>query len=411
MRAYAVIGASYGDEGKGRTADWLAAPHGPDALVVRSNGGAQAAHTVQREDGVRHVFHHIGSASFRGSRTHLSRFMVSHPILFAEELAALRQLGAAPKVSADPRGLVTTPWDMMVNQAVEIARGGTRHGSCGLGFGETVGRFEEAGSALRVGDLLDDGLAAKLISIRNDWLPLRLAELGLQRGEGPLEFAQSDQLLDHFMQQCSDFTRAVDLRADADIGSESVVIFEAAQGLLLDRDGADFPFLTRSKTGIANIRAIAQEAQIETIEPVYVTRCYLTRHGRGPMEDERNISAWFDVDDPTNRPNPWQESLRFGLLDPAKLAARVKGDLLSGQGNNHTAIALTCCDQAIGSFAWIEGGRIVEGPLEELAATFDRLGFAVTQFSSPSNDAVTAARRPRDGSNATRLLKGKEFTP
>ena len=96
MRALAVIGANYGDEGKGRLVDWLVARHGTDSVVVRSNGGAQAGHTVGLAEGQpRHVFHHLGSGTLRGAATHMSRFMVSHPIVFADEYAVLRdRLGA-----------------------------------------------------------------------------------------------------------------------------------------------------------------------------------------------------------------------------------------------------------------------------------------------------------------------------
>ncbi|WP_395395606.1 hypothetical protein WBP07_08950 [Novosphingobium sp. BL-8A] len=63
-------------------------------------------------------------------------------------------------------------------------------------------------------------------------------------------------------------------------------------------------YLTRSNTGIANMAAIAGKAGIEALEPIYVTRCYLTRHGRGPMPDERDIAPYFKVDDATNRNHP-----------------------------------------------------------------------------------------------------------
>lgn len=397
MRARAVIGASYGDEGKGRTLDWLSTRHGspsngstthdPTALVVRSNGGAQAAHTVVRPDGARHVFHHIGSASFHSARTHLSRFMVSHPIVFGEEMAQLREHGTVPVVTADPRGFVTTPWDMMVNQAIEVARGGNRHGSCGLGFGETVGRCEAGDFPLSIADLNSPALANKLLAIREEWLPARLAELELAPKSGPLEFASSDMLIENFVDQCNAFARQVTPRADADIGDEEALIFEGAQGLSLDQKAAGFPFLTRSNTGMENIAAITAEAGIVEVDPVYVTRCYLTRHGRGPMEDERDIARWFTVDDPTNRPNLWQENLRFGLIDPQRLGERIRSDIdLAGYAGT-ASLAVTCLDQASGLYAWLEDGQVIEG---EQARFIDTLNHATglpieVEFSSPVN--------------------------
>lgn len=367
MRALAVIGANYGDEGKGRTVDWLAAPLARDAVVVRSNGGAQAGHTVVQA-GRRHVFHHFGSATLRGASTHCSRFMVSHPLLFAEERAALVRLGAAPRVTADPRGWVTTPWDMMVNQAVERARGGARHGSCGLGFGETVGRCEETAFGLAVADLSAADLPERLRAIRDNWLPQRLTELGLDSA-GPLELAGSDALLARYLEQCRAFAALITLRDDASLGEEGIVIFEAAQGLLLDQKADGFPHVTRANTGVANMLAIAAEAGIDTIEAVYVTRCYLTRHGRGAMEDERPIGRWFKVEDATNQPNPWQETLRFGLLAPMRLGKRISDDC--ARGGAHVAVvpslAVTCLDEARGQrLAWLDGSSVRTGAAEEL---------------------------------------------
>lgn len=390
MRAYAVIGANYGDEGKGRTVDWLAASLGPDVVVVRSNGGAQAGHTVVT-GGRPHVFHHFGSATLRQGRTHLSRFMVSHPILFADEWETLIGFGDPPRVTADPRGWVTTPWDMMVNQAVELARGGHRHGSCGLGFGETVGRSEQTSFAVTVADLCRPDLVGKLRAIRNEWLPVRCAQLGIELNSGPLAFAAADALLERFVEQCRAFSERVVLKSDADLPRMGPIIFEAAQGLLLDQGAAGFPFVTRSSTGLANITAIAAEAGLGELEAVYVTRCYLTRHGRGGMEDERSIDQWFSVDDATNLPNPWQETLRFGLLDPARLGRRIAADLaVAGDTMAVTpSLAITCLDQARDDrLGWIDGAEVRSGSVRETMAELEmatRLPWTA-EFWAPSNE-------------------------
>jgi adenylosuccinate synthase len=400
MRAFAVIGANYGDEGKGRTVDWLAARYGPDALVVRSNGGAQAGHTVVTEAQDRHIFHHVGSGTLRGARTHLSRFMVSHPIVFADEQEALAAHGALPGVTADPRGYVTTPWDMMVNQAVGVARGGGRHDSCGLGFGETVGRCEETGFRLTVADLHADDLLTKLRAIRDQWLSARIETLGLDPAMPPLAFAGSDDVLNRFLDQCRVFARSIEIRDDARIAEDGMVIFEAAQGLLLDQNADGFPFLTRSNTGLPNILAIADEAGIKILDPIYVTRCYLTRHGRGGMEDERAIGRWFAVEDETNRPNPWQESLRFGLIDPARLGARIAADIGSAKGRLtvRPSLAITCLDHGRGRIAWLDESKVRIGLEADFMEALEmKTGLArVETFSSAVNEATpfSLAARP-----------------
>ncbi len=393
MRAWAVIGANYGDEGKGRVVDWLAARCQAPAIVVRSNGGAQAGHTV-KVGALRHVFHHFGSGTFRNAATHLSRYMVSHPILWGEERAKLASIGLRPRITADGRGFVTTPWDMMVNQAAEMARGTGRHGSCGMGFGETVGRAEETGFRLTVADLFETGLDTKLRAIRDEWLPWRAAALGLDVSAAALAHAGDAAVLNRFARECRKFAAGMVPQSDATLGSAGAsLIFEGAQGLLLDQQGAGFPHVTRSNTGMTNVTAIAAEAGLRDVRPVYVTRAYLTRHGRGPMLDERSIDEWYAVDDPTNRPNPWQETLRYGLLDPKLLGARIAADFRSAPLAREPSIAVTCLDQARHLQALLDGDALQTCSAAALANAIETgtgLSVAAT-FNTPANDPLPLA--------------------
>ena len=93
----AVIGAVYGDEGKGRLVDYLASL--TPTLVVRHNGGAQAGHTVVTPEGLRHVFHHFGSGTFVGSPTYLSRFFIVNPLIWSQEASVLPLI---PRVMVSP---------------------------------------------------------------------------------------------------------------------------------------------------------------------------------------------------------------------------------------------------------------------------------------------------------------------
>lgn len=87
MGARVVIGANFGDEGKGLVTDWLCAQGA--GVVVRFNGGAQAGHTVETPEG-RHVFHHLGSGTFCNVPTYLSQYFICNPILFLHELERLQ---------------------------------------------------------------------------------------------------------------------------------------------------------------------------------------------------------------------------------------------------------------------------------------------------------------------------------
>lgn len=406
--AFGVIGSNYGDEGKGRNVDALVRTLGDGTVVVRSNGGAQAGHTVVSPQGVRHVFHHLGSGALAGAATHLSRFFVHHPMTFMAERDALEALGACVRVTADPRGMVTTPWDMMVNQAVEISRGRNRHGSCGYGLGETVGRNEDTGFGLRFSHLSGDDLRSRLIGIRDVWLPARLAKLGVEPDPETAEAIASEAVMARFLEDCATFVDAVDLVDDAVLGSAPAVVFEGAQGLLLDQRGRDFPHVTRSNTGIANMSSIAREAGIGLIEARYATRAYLTRHGAGPMPDERGLGEWFDVVDETNVPNPWQSAIRHGLLDVDLLAASIHDDLAKAQGVEVVPmLAVSCLDQAIADIVPVlfDGQRIDLPVGQATARIAEMIGFENhLEWWSPSNPSDGSPIRAQAGANSSSLV-------
>lgn len=368
--AFGVIGANYGDEAKGSNVDRIVhGLGGAGVVVVRSNGGAQAGHTVVTPDGRRHVFHHIGSGAYAGAATHLSRFFVHHPMSFMAERDELAAEGACVKVTADPRGYVTTPWDMMVNQVLEVSRGGDRHGSCGYGLGETMGRNEETMFGLTFADLSWDGLPRLLESIRDVWLRDRLLVLGVKPDEEMQRAIASPAVMERFLSECAGFMEAVTPMDDADLGQFAHVVFEGAQGLLLDQRSRDFPHVTRSNTGIQNMASIAREAGIGRIEATYATRAYLTRHGAGPMPDERDVSEWFDVVDGTNVPNPWQSSIRYGLLDLELLAAQIVEDVAKADGVEvGITVAVSCLDQALGDVEYLVAAIPASMPPARFAA-------------------------------------------
>ena len=366
--AYAVIGAGYGDEGKGLATDVLARHLNKNnrVTVVRSNGGAQAGHTVVSPSGERHVFHHIGSGTMAGARTHLSQFFVAHPMMFEQEFQALGAMDFDVDITIDPRAAVTTPYDVLINQILEHARSDGRHGSCGMGFGETIERHEN-GPQLVAADLYGKGLAAKLKRIANDWLPQRLKALGVEATLpahlGAIEHL--DGIMENFIVDCINFALKVRLMGDGELCFSDEVIFEGAQGLALDMDLGEMPHVTRSRTGLPNMIAIAKEAEIERIQAFYMTRIYATRHGAGPFPPE-NVSKcdFLSVVDPTNAPNDWQGSLRVGPLDIDFLTRFVKADLARSSDSGvevQARLGVTCLDQ----FA-PEGEYLANGELQRI---------------------------------------------
>jgi adenylosuccinate synthase len=349
--ARVVIGAQFGDEGKGRVTDYYAAEVGRDGIVIRFNGGAQAGHTVVTPDGLRHVFSHVGSGAFAGAATFLSRFFVSNPILFLKEMESLASKGVEPAIYVDLQSPVTTPYDMMINQIVERERGGDRHGSCGVGFGETIERNLTPAYALTVADLADrSALAAKLDAIRVDYTPVRLARLGFADAFARnADLFRSDAILERYVEDTRRFVGAITV---ADVRTATCgrhLLFEGAQGLLLDQDRGFFPHVTRSNTGLRNVLELAEELGLERLEVTYATRAYLTRHGAGPLPRELPEKPYPGVVDATNVPNAYQGTLRFGWLDLDLIRRAITEDLADADRlpglSIKTRLAITCLDQ------------------------------------------------------------------
>src|SRR5262249_9143254 len=152
-------GLGFGDEGKGSVVDFLCSPRRPDPAraVIRFNGGAQAAHNVLTADGRQHTFAQFGAGRFiPGVRTHLARLRRADPLGLGAEagcLASARVPDALARLTVDRDAPLVTPYHRAANRARETARGRDRHGSCGMGIGETV-RYALAwpGDAPRVAD-------------------------------------------------------------------------------------------------------------------------------------------------------------------------------------------------------------------------------------------------------------------
>lgn len=391
--AHAVIGSGYGDEGKGLMTDYLAFREAVPA-VVRTNGGAQAGHSVQTPDGRRHVFHHIAAGALAGAATHLSQFFVSHPLFFMRERKTILDLGGNAAVSIDPRSIVTTPYDMMINQVMENARGGARHGSCGMGFGEAIERSLNEEFALTVGDFEKgaDHIRDTLDRIRGAWVAERLRRLGVDTLP-PLEaeLLASPDLVERFIGDCASFWNAISVRSDASLGSG--IVFEGAQGLLLDQDYGAFPHVTRSNTGLKNMIAVAREAGISRIDVTYMTRAYATRHGAGPFVHEDAKTPWLSMVDPTNQPNDWQGAIRTAPLDICAVSAAIRHDLgFAGDGVEVSAsIGISCVDQVGDRMQVGVDGKLVDidrARLADIVTAESGLGVSRMSFGPTRADVV-----------------------
>lgn len=327
-----VIGANFGDEGKGLMTDYFchqSTLRGEKTLVVLHNGGAQRGHTVVTPDGNRHVFHHFGSGTLVGADTYLSEEFVLNPMIFRQEWGELESMKAIPKVYVNHTCRVTTPFDMILNQIIEESRDNARHGSCGMGIHETMIRDVCNYPIEMWFDSSDEAKRYYLKEIRN-YLSERLLDFGINKiPDNWKEIVNSDLLIENFISELNFMCRNISIRFDRFIEYYDCVVFENGQGLLLDQNNtAYYPHLTPSNTGIKNsLEIIAEMSCKPDIEVCYVTRTYLTRHGAGRLDgecDKQEINP--DMQDLTNVPNPHQGTLRYAKLIEKSLEERILKD-------------------------------------------------------------------------------------
>jgi adenylosuccinate synthase len=269
----AVVDLGFGDAGKGTVVDWLCATR-PVPAVIRFNGGAQAGHNVVTEDGRAHTFAQFGSGSLRGVPTFLSRFMVVDPLALTAEADHLSTLGVPSPYSllaVDRAALVATPYHRLANQARELARGADRHGSCGMGVGETVAHaLDHPDDAVRFGDLTNPVVLRRKL----DQLAAFL------RSTGTFAHPPVDDCVAAFTAIASR-VRAVDSSYLDGLLAAGPCVFEGAQGVLLDEWRGFHPYTTWSTTTFDNVGALGVDCY-----RLGVLRCFTTRHGAGPMVTE-----------------------------------------------------------------------------------------------------------------------------
>lgn len=327
MQAHIIVDLGFGDAGKGLLTDFLVRQL--DAgLVVRFNGGAQAGHNVVTPDGRHHTFSQFGSGKFLPHvKTYLSRHVVIHPTALLIEGEILEANGVPDPFSRlriSDQALVITPFHQASNRIREMARAEDRHGSCGVGVGETV---EDAISSpedrIQARDMKDRLLLRrKLTAIRRR----KRSQMAVLCQAIPLspalahefEIFERDEVLEAWIEAVARVGDFGLVTSDAVLGdwlSEAEhAVFEGAQGVLLDEEAGFHPHTTWSRCTTANaeelIRELAPGAKVTRIG---ILRTHVVRHGPGPLPTETRDLASAVTEH--NRSNEWQGAVRYGWFD------------------------------------------------------------------------------------------------
>lgn len=288
MRTSIVLGLTFGDEGKGVTTQWLcqkAMQYGRAPVVVRFNGGAQAAHTVNH-NGEEHICSTYGSGVLLGVPTFLDRHFFFDPICAFNEYKTLAD--KQPVLWAHPHCRVVTPYDVLagINNAKT-----QRDGTCGKGIFQTFKRY----NSMAFEDILphkdqEDFLRMFLYHVRRYY-----------------QVEKDSELEDLFVQSMLNLPFSV---TEAPVGNFEETIYEGAQGLLLDMDYGFFPNVTPSHTGLDNIPT----ERLHKADVYLVTRTYTTRHGNGYEPKHKLLWDLSDKHE-SNVNNAFQGPFKIGMLE------------------------------------------------------------------------------------------------
>jgi adenylosuccinate synthase len=323
MAVTIVVGAQWGDEGKGKIVDLL----GDDVdIVARYQGGPNAGHTVVI-DGEEIVLHQVPCGILRPHTICvIGNGVVIDPVVLMEEIAFIESKGisVSGRLLISHRAHLIMPYHKLLDKAREQASGTKKIGTTGRGIGPAyTDKFDRCG--IRIVDLLDrDSLRKKLTDNVNDKNKIlqRIYDTDkLDMDKIISDYIEFDQLIDEYVKDIS-----VYLHDAIKAGKE--ILIEGAQGTMLDVDFGTYPFVTSSNpiAGGACCGLGIGPTQINSV--LGVVKAYTTRVGMGPFPTEfdqafsekiRNLGGEFGAT--TGRPR------RCGWFDSVvvNLAVRVNG--------------------------------------------------------------------------------------
>ena len=335
MPSIVVLGTQWGDEGKGRIVDLIASR---TDLVVRYQGGNNAGHTIVT-DGKKIILHHVPSGILReNSLSLIGNGVVVDPGVLVGEMEALRSAGYPVSPSnflVSDRAHVIMPYHREIDMLREKRRAdGRKIGTTGRGIGPVYeDKYSRRG--IRMLDLTEpEAFRRRLVSVmaeRNAYMEKVLGAEPLDPESVYEEYVGYGEVLGPFI---SDVSAIV--RRSGDEGKS--ILFEGAQGSLLDIDFGTYPYVTSSNAGLGGVFSGTGAVPALVNSIVGVAKAYTTRVGEGPFPTEES----GDIQDALRREGEEYgattgRSRRCGWLDAVALNYALRT-------NGVTAIALTKLD-------------------------------------------------------------------
>ena len=281
MPAYAVLGAQWGDEGKGKIVDFLA----KDAhIVARFAGGNNAGHTVVNDDG-KFSFHLIPCGVFWPQALNvIGNGVVIDPDVLLEEIDDLRLRGIdiSDRIVVSERAHLIMPYHVLLDELAERARGSSRLGTTGKGIGPAYAD-KAARTGVRAADLLD--IEALIPRLENILKYTNSVITNVYDGDA-LSFEDVFDRCRRWSERLIPYIGQAEKIVNQALASGKNVLLEGAQGVLLDLDHGTYPFVTSSNPTIggASVGVGVSPTHIEGITGVF--KAYTTRVGTGPLPTE-----------------------------------------------------------------------------------------------------------------------------
>ena len=275
-----LVGAQWGDEGKGKIIDYLT----DDAdVVVRSQGGNNAGHTIVHGK-KKFVLHLIPSGILRRGKTCvIANGVVVDPVALVVEIEGLRGRGikVGKNLLLSDSAHLVMPWHRLLDEQREVRKGKNKIGTTKRGIGPAYGD-KAARTGLRVGDLLDKEVFARKLKLRLEENNAVLKSLGAKPiAYQPLlkSYLAAAKVLRPFV------TNTVVWLHDS-MARKKGLLFEGAQGTYLDIDHGTYPFVTSSNTTAGGACTGSGVPPHRMDHVIGVMKAYTTRVGEGPFPTE-----------------------------------------------------------------------------------------------------------------------------
>ncbi|WP_223634809.1 adenylosuccinate synthase [Corallococcus sp. EGB] len=366
-----VIGAQWGDEGKGKVVDLLT-EHAQ--VVVRFQGGNNAGHTLV-VGGQKTVLHLIPSGILHPGKTCvIGNGVVVDPAVLVREIDALKPRGFLKddaQLLISDNAHVIFPWHKLLDSFREKARGGSAIGTTGRGIGPAY-EDKVARRGIRVRDLLHPERLRRRIDERLPAVMEELKDLCAKAGVD-VPVLETPQILAEFStlgERLRPYVHDVSLFLSEQVRRGARILFEGAQGTLLDVDHGTYPFVTSSNC-VAGNAAVGSGLGPTAIDKVMgISKAYTTRVGGGPFPTElsdelgerlRKVGDEFGAT--TGRPR------RCGWLDGVVLRYAVRVNGLWGLALTKLDVLSGIKTLSICNAYELDGQRITElpGDYEDLA--------------------------------------------